>query len=277
LGDLEEQWRVRIGQPLPGGTASYVATATTGDGTPVVVKVYLTAGIEGQGSFANELTALLSGGPGYVRVLAHDDTVPALLMERLGSPLGASSLPTRQQLAIVASTLKGAWVPAAPVPQLPTLAEKGAWLAEFIERTWTQYHRPCPRAVVDAAIELARVRAAAFDTATAELLHGDGHPMNLLSAADGSYRLIDPDGVIGEREYDLAIPIRELGLQHLQPSPARICRDLCRLMADHTNTNSDAIWQWAYVERVSTGLLCARLGHDNWATQLLEPAELLIS
>jgi streptomycin 6-kinase len=168
-------------------------------------------------------------------------------------------------------------VPAVPLPQLPTLGAKGVWLAGFIERTWTQYHRPCPRKVVDAAIELALERAAAFDPATAALLHGDGHPMNLLSAPDGDYRLIDPDGVIGEREYDLAIPIRELGLEHLQPSPARVCRELCRLMADDTDANSDAIWQWAFVERVSTGLLCARLGHTEWATQLLEPADLLIS
>ena len=39
LTALEEQWSVRIGRPLPGGSASFVARATRADGPPLVVKV----------------------------------------------------------------------------------------------------------------------------------------------------------------------------------------------------------------------------------------------
>jgi streptomycin 6-kinase len=35
----------------------------------------------------------------------------------------------------------------------------------------------------------------------------------------------------------------------------------------------EAVWQWAFVERMSTGLLCAKLGHDDWARPLLAVAD----
>ena len=34
-------------------------------------------------------------------------------------------------------------------------------------------------------------------------MHGDVHEWNALAAAGGGYRLIDPEGAIGEPEYDL--------------------------------------------------------------------------
>src|SRR5674476_1642683 len=39
INDLERRWSVTIGEPLNGGTASYVARTRTADGTDAVVKL----------------------------------------------------------------------------------------------------------------------------------------------------------------------------------------------------------------------------------------------
>jgi streptomycin 6-kinase len=101
------------------------------------------------------------------------------------------------------------------------------------------------------------------------LLHGDAHPLNVLAAPAGGFRLIDPDGVIGEREYDLAIPLRHPDRSELGGDPCADVRGLSVRIAEPVGADAEAVWQWAFVERVSTGLLCARLGHATWAESLL--------
>jgi streptomycin 6-kinase len=98
--------------------------------------------------------------------------------------------------------------------------------------------------------------------------------MNTLSSPAG-YRLIDPDPVQGEPAYDLAIPLREVPRSELGADPAAGARELCELVAGPHGVDPEAVWQWAFVERVSTGLLCARLGHDEWARPLLAVADAL--
>jgi streptomycin 6-kinase len=269
---LEQQWRISVGAALGGGTASYVASAKTETGSDAVVKVALPPGIEGHGSFDAELTTLQVGGPGYVRLIAHDIGRRALLMEKLGRSLGASDLAVETRLDAIVSTLRRAWVPADHHP-LPTLETKGVWLADFIERTWNDTGQPCSQRAVEIAKEYATARAAEFNVDNAFVLHGDAHPFNTLADGDGGFRLIDPDGVIGEREYDLAIPLREVDARDLQPDSPRRARQLCDLVAAKVAADAETVWQWAFVERVSTGVLCARLGHHEWATRLLTVAD----
>lgn len=273
LAALEQQWGIRIGATLGGGTTAFVAAATTGAGADVVVKVALPPGIEGHASFEVELAVLLHGGPGgYVRLLDHVEPHRALLMERLGPPLGLAGLPVADQLVTIATTLMTAWVAPYDGLVLPTLEEKGRWLADFIGRTWVVTGRPCRQRTVELAQELAEERAAAFDGTHALVLHGDAHPMNLLRSTNG-YRLVDPDGVVGEPEYDLAVPIRELRRDQLLPEVATSLRDRCRLIAEPAGADPEAVWQWAFVERVSTGLLCLQLGHRRWGVELLDVAD----
>jgi streptomycin 6-kinase len=273
LAALQHEWSVRIGAALGGGTASYCAAAVTADGADAVVKVVLPPDIEGHASsYDAELAVLQHGGPSYVRLLAHDAGRRAFLLERLGAPLRDLGWPAARQLEAIAATLRSAWVPtpASPVDGIATLAVKGEWFIDFLDRAWAGAGRPCSRRAVDVAQRYAADRIAGFDAGTALLLHGDGHAVNTLAAPDGGFRLVDPDGVIGEREYDLAIGIREVLAPDLQPDPFRAARELCALVASVAGADAGIVWQWAFVERVSTGLLSAQLG-------LQAPAELLLS
>lgn len=272
VADLAAKWGLTLGDPLTGGTTSYVVAATMPTGARAVLKVALPPAIEGHAGFAAELTTLRVGGSGYCRLFAQDAERRALLLERLGPSLHDRAVPLDERLTAIAATLGQAWVPAPPGVPLEDLREKGEWLAGFVERTWEATGRPCARRTVEVAAALARTRAQQHQASAAMVLHGDAHPRNLLASADG-FRLVDPDGVVGEREYDLAIPVRELSREELGADPVATAQHWCRHLASAVGGDADAVWQWALVERVSTGLLCARLGHTRWSRPLLDVAD----
>jgi streptomycin 6-kinase len=75
------------------------------------------------------------------------------------------------------------------------------------------------------------------DTERAEVVcHGDPHAGNVLRRADG-WTLIDPDGFVGERAYDLGVVLRDAcreiaAVQESQPrSGEALLREECRRLA----------------------------------------------
>ena len=97
------------------------------------------------------------------------------------------------------------------------------------------------------------------------LVHGDVHQWNALEAGDG-FKLVDPDGLLAEPEYDLGIVMRE------DPLDGDLRRRALWL-AERTGLDADAIWEWGVVERVSTGLLGTRVGLQPFAGQMLAAAD----
>lgn len=209
-------------------------------------------------------------------MLAHDVDRRALLLERLGPNLHDLGLAVPEVLTRVADTLRTFWRPVPDDVALPTGAEKAKWLREFIAGTWMALDRPCERAAVDLAVRLCDERAAAFDRGTAVLLHGDAHGWNTVTADDttGTCKFVDPEGVIGEREQDLAVPMREYNGPLLDGETARLVRERAEWLASRCNTDPELVWAWGHVERVSTGLACLRdfESPDN-GTAFLEVAE----
>ncbi|HET7367683.1 MAG TPA: hypothetical protein VFI83_04900, partial [Gaiella sp.] len=97
------------------------------------------------------------------------------------------------------------------------------------------------------------------------LVHGDVHQWNALEAADG-FKLVDPDGLLAEAEYDLGIIMRE------DPLDGDL-HDRAGWLAARTGLDAAAIWEWGIVERVSTGLLGTRVGLQPIARQMLAVAD----
>jgi streptomycin 6-kinase len=101
-----------------------------------------------------------------------------------------------------------------PAPAgLPSGAGEARWLSEFIAATWEEVNRPCSRRVVDQDLAFAETREAAFDPEAAVLVHGDDHSANALQApghppSPPRFKPADPDGLLTEPAYDLAIPMR---------------------------------------------------------------------
>ena len=159
------------------------------------------------------------------------------------------------------------WRPA-PGADLPSGADKGRSLAVFIARTWEDTARPCAERTIAHALACAERRVAAHDDERARLVHGDVHQWNALERGDG-FALVDPDGLLAEPEYDLAIVMREDPVELMQGDP----RDRARRLASRSGLDATAIWEWGVVERVSTGLLCVAVDLQPAGDQMLAAAD----
>jgi streptomycin 6-kinase len=265
VAGLEHDWMITVGEPFPSATEAFVASATIQGGSPAVLKLIMPREFEAARS---ELTVLrATNGEGCVAVLRHDLSRGALLLEALGPSLFDLNLPIAQRHEILCATAMQVWRPAAGL-DLTTGAQKGRWLIDAITSGWEELDRPCRDRAVDHAIACAERRVAAHDDERAVLVHGDVHQWNTLQAPTG-FKLVDPDGMLAEAEYDMGIVMREDPLELLDGDPW----DRARWLAARTDLDATAIWEWGVVERVSTGLLGLRVGLEPVASQMLEVAD----
>jgi streptomycin 6-kinase len=102
------------------------------------------------------------------------------------------------------------------------------------------------------------------------LVHGDVHQWNALRSGDG-FKLVDPDGLLAEPEYDLGILMREDPVELLHGDPY----ERARWLAWRCGLDAAAIWEWGAIERVSTGLLCTRVGLQPGGREMLAAADRL--
>ena len=262
VAGLERDWRIAVGETYPDATEAFVARAVCDDGTPAVLKLLVPRSAE---AAAREIAVLrLADGDGCARLLRDDASRGALLLERLGRQLRELRLPAPQRHEILVSAAERVWRPA-PDCGLPTGAEKGKRLAEFVVSMWHELDRPCSERTIDHALACAERRVAAHRDETAVLVHGDVHEWNALESGDG-FKLVDPDGLLAEAEYDLGILMREDPLEG-------DLRQRARWLARRTSLDVDAIWEWGVVERVSTGLLATRVGLQPVGREMLEAAD----
>jgi streptomycin 6-kinase len=252
---LVERWQLELGDTYAGGTAGYVAACTGADGAPLVLKVAMPLDADEHEAFTRAVHVhRLADGRGCVWLVDADTEASALLLERLGPNLASLDLPLPDMLTAIASTLREFWRPVAPDGVLQSGPDKATWLAAFIERTWTDLGGPCERDVVDRALELCESRRRAFDPSSAVLGHGDAHGWNTVAVGDGTYRFVDPEGLWSEPEHDLAVPMREYNAPLIAGDTSRLVRERAELLAGLCDVDPQAVWEWGYVERVSTGL-----------------------
>jgi streptomycin 6-kinase len=289
IADLERDWGIAVGPPFPDATEAFVAQVSgPGPGPGAVLKLM----IPRPGDHArNEITVLrLAGGHGCARLLRADEARGALLIERLGRPLHQLGLPLARRLEILCGTAAALWRQVPRDCVLPTGAEKGRWLAGYIQSTWPALGRPCTERAVEHAMACAARRAEAHDAERAVLVHGDIHQWNVLEAPSrahepsrpreprpreprprkqGGFKLVDPDGLLAEAECDLGVLMREdpVELRHGDPW-AR-----ARWLARRCDLDATAIWEWGAAERVSTGLLCTMIGLQPVGREMLATAD----
>jgi streptomycin 6-kinase len=262
---LEQRWDITARRPLAGGTEAYVAEATTSDGLAVVLKLLFPRNRNPAG---HEITALrVAGGQGCVTLLRDDPLLGALLLEQLGPSLFEFGLPIGRRHEILCDTASRVWRPAQD-SGLPTGAERARSLADFITETWEKVGRPCSERVIAHAIDCARRREAAHDDERAVLVHGDVHQLNALQAG-AEFKLVDPDGLLAEAEYDLGVLMRGDPVELLDGDP----RERARWLAARTGLDATAIWEWGVIERASTGLHCEEIEFQPLGRQTLSAAE----
>ena len=267
IRDLESEWSITIGRAFGDATEAFVAEASLADGRPAVLKLVVP---RDERAAQNEIEVLRrAGGVGCAELMRSDGERGALLIERLGRPLSELGLSVEERLGILCDAAQQVWRPAHDC-QLPSGAEKARWLIDFIEVTWEELDHPCSKRAVEYAVACAERRAVAHDDERAVLVHGDVHQWNALEAAYG-FKLVDPDGLIAERECDLGVLMREDPVELVMGDPY----ERARWLANRTDLNAEAIWEWGVAERVSTGLLATKVDLQPAGRDMLRAADLV--
>ncbi|SDJ90819.1 aminoglycoside phosphotransferase family protein [Streptomyces indicus] len=272
LRSLERDWGLTVGPSLAGGSEACVLRVSTAAGEEAVLKLAL----PDEGFTRQARTLRLAEGRGYVRLLRHDAERHALLLEALGEPLDQLAPPERQ-MDVLAGLLRQAW----DVPPPGGAAEdKAAGLHALVERLWEELGRPCPEPVVAHALRCARRRSTA--AAQYVLVHGDPHPGNALRVrtdrpgASSGYVFVDPEGFPAPAAYDVGVVLRDWCPQLLAGDALGTARGYCARLAAGTGQDPVAVWEWGFLERVSTGLYCLAHGAEEMGRPFLETAALLL-
>ncbi|MEO6082532.1 MAG: aminoglycoside phosphotransferase family protein [Umezawaea sp.] len=268
LVEVAAAWDLTLGRPFTGGSASYTTRARTADGEDVVLKLVA----PGLDTASQVRTIAAADGNGYVRLLAHADD--ALLLEALGPEL---DLPPEQSIAVLARLLRQAWLP----PAEPAQA-KADGLGAFVEELWHKNNGPTSRHAFDEAMRCAERRTAADDPSTHVVVHGDPHPGNALrvltprAGAETGYAFVDPEGFVTDPAYDLGVVLRDWCDELLAaPDPRALARRYSALLAEHSGLSEAAVWEWGFLERMSTGLYLLDFAGPAAAAPFLRTADLL--
>ena len=287
LDDLAARWQLSLGRAMPGGSASYVVGASTASDEPRVLKV----GLPGH-SLAGEHRVLAAAeGQGYVRCFAYAHDEEALLLEQLGPSLEHTPMPPGAKLDRLVDTLRTAWAVTPADHEPPRGEAPGAARARELHRLVTETDARLPGAcradVRDLALEYAE-RRAADSSATSVVVHGDPHPANALKVrrprpgSESGWCFVDPDGFACDPAYDLGVLLRgwTQRLLAVPPEEARLLlRRWCLRVVERSGLGleaADGAWEWAFLERVSTGLHVTGFGaHEIGATFLDSAAHLL--
>jgi streptomycin 6-kinase len=265
VSGLTQEWGCTVGTVYPDATEAYVVGVALGDGTPAVLKLMIPRAAD---YAAHEITVLrLAGGDGCVRLLRYDLGLGAMLLERLGPSLSTFGFPYQRRLEILVDAARRVWRPA-PDCGLPSGADKGRWLAEYIAITWEKLDRPCTERAVAYALECVARRIAAHDDGRAVLVHGDVHQWNALRSGAG-FALVDPDGLLAEPEYDLGVLLREDPVELMAGDPF----GRANWLGARTGLDPTAIWEWGVVERVSSGLMCTSIDLQPVGREMLAAAD----
>jgi streptomycin 6-kinase len=208
-----------------------------------------------------------------------------MLLEALGPSLPQANLPPGRQIEILCRLLTTAWTVPPPISGPGAVPhDKATALGALVRRLSGELvAAPCSPRVLDRALLFARRRAEAFDPARSFQVHGDAAAANALSVlsprpgAEAGFVFVDPDGFLGDPAYDAGVALRDWCAELLaSEDPRALARLFAARLAGGTGLDEQAIWEWGYLERVSTGLYAFAMGAHALSRPFFDTAEALL-
>ncbi|MFP5225908.1 MAG: aminoglycoside phosphotransferase family protein [Actinomycetota bacterium] len=210
VDELAQRWSITMGAPFDGPAVScaWVAPAEARDGTMAVIKLGMP---HFESDHEIEALRLLDGDP-TVRLLASDEGLNAMLLERCVPGTHLSQLPETEQDVIIALMLQRFW------REPPT--HHSFRSLEDMTALWSDETRSSAGGWVDPGMVEEGLRLFQDLPKTAperKLLATDLHAGNVLRAEREPWLVIDPKPFIGDPAYDAT--------QHLLNCDDRMMRD----------------------------------------------------
>jgi streptomycin 6-kinase len=259
-------WGLTVFDPYPNLSFHYVAPAVQSDGTSVVLKIGRPSG-----EFSSQIEALrFYGGEGVVRLLEADAEGGAVLMERLEPGRMLSEMVEQgrdgEATEIAAELLEKMWRPA---PEQHSFIMLEDWAKGF-ERL--RAHFGGGTGCLDARLVDRAERVFAELLGSVEenvVLHGDFHHFNILSRGSGSWCIIDPKGVVGERGFDLAA-----FMQNPSPQSLSTLQERFDILTSALSLNRERAWGYVFGQSVLSAWWCVEDEMNCWR-ETMECAECL--
>jgi streptomycin 6-kinase len=252
LRKLERRWPLILGAPFEDASCAWVAPVALADGSSAVLKLGMP---HMEGEHEIEGLRFWDGDP-TVRLLAADDELGAMLLERCEPGTVLRALPESEQDLVIAGLLRRLWrLPPAPHAFRPLSAMTAYWSRE----TLADVERWPDTGLVREGLQLFETlpRTASIEV----LLATDLHAGNVLRSEREPWLVIDPKPFVGDPAYDAT--------QHLFNCDARLRSDpegMISRIADLLGVDSERVRLWTFARAAADP-------RENWEDGLVALAK----
>jgi streptomycin 6-kinase len=249
MDEWRKRWALRLDAPFENLSYNFVIPGRTADGQAVVLK----AGVPCR-ELSTEAAALgLFHGEGAVRLLDHDASRGALLLERItpGTPLYEVEKDP-QAVRTTARLMRQLWRTPPAKHSLPSLP---IWFHAFgrLRGRFGGGTGPISSAIINRAERAFAQLAASSEKSV--ILHGDLHHGNILFSAERGWVAIDPKGITGERGYEVGpfmlnqLPLDASGSALMETFAQRLS-----IFAEELRIDRERLALWAFCHAVLSAL-----------------------
>ncbi|WP_064090953.1 aminoglycoside phosphotransferase family protein [Rossellomorea aquimaris] len=255
LGSLKVRLHLTYGKPFS-LSYNFVVPVLVNSNQPAVLKV----GYPNK-DFSNEFHALQDfQGRGMVKVLDSNREEGWILLEHLQPGTHLHTLKSEEEeVKMFAYVAQQLWHKPSSDHPYPTVQ---AW-SYGIDRLRRQYNGdtgPLPPEMVSKAEDLYSIL---FSSASdLYLLHGDLHHHNILYSDSLGWTVIDPKGVLGEREYDCIQFLLNYWKEH--PQPLKLLEFRVKTMASLLSLSYERLISYGYCHSILSACWCLEDGVDCW-------------
>ncbi|PEJ54544.1 hydrogenase expression protein HypB [Bacillus sp. AFS002410] len=244
FGDLchkcENRWNMKILSPFA-LSYNFVAPIIIEGNKNAVIKLAVP-----NEEFNDEIEALYEfKDADFVKVIDYDLKEGILILERLLPGNTLASIENEElEMQIAVKVMKNLWKKPSTSSKLPTIFNREKSFSRIVEKF--------PNGLGPISKELLLEAFSTFkemyrSQSTQYLLHGDLHHYNLLNAGEDSWKVIDPKGLIGEREYDLI----QFLLNNLEGKDiSTTLEKRIELLVSELNLNKERLLHWGYSHAV---------------------------
>ncbi len=247
--ECAERWSLELGAPFEAAYVSFVTRVELADGTKAVLKINFP-----ESETEREADALAHwDGDGAVRLLHHDPSRRALVVERCEPGRRLWDVPEEEAIPIAANVLRSLWPPAPAEHRFALLADEAAVWCAYVTERWERQGRPFERTLLEEALSFAA--EAGSSQGDPVVLHQDFHGGNVLQAERRPWLAVDPKPLVGEREFDTASLVRDRREALARdPDPRATIRRRLDHLADELALDRERMRRWGIVHALAWGV-----------------------
>lgn len=270
LAQCQEQWQLTDCVPLDNLSINLVCYAHSAKYGDVILKI---AGPHSE-QFTEMMALQIYAGKRACACLESDKTLAAMLLERITPGHDLRALPSkRTQLEIGAELIANLPVPLSENPGFPSY---GDWIDRAIATTYAKYN-PNARLIALMTAMGERFREICPADVPQALLHGDLHHENMLQHSDGTWKIIDPQGVIGAPFLESGRFIENHVIDHNGVIHLELLDETVAYFAERLNTTKHVINSAFFILHLLSTLWGLQMNYDNASImRLIDECEMLL-